>query len=226
MALVKAAFPFAASPFSRSRLALAPLGRVEEETPAQTFGVRSYLHNFYDDQVYKDPSVYEDELRFLFSDAHARRSRWPRVFCRIFFWFGVALMILGVAGLFVGLLVPRRNVVVEKRGENIYVVDHDASTFNSYLSACTFLGSAIFCFGSMSVIASFVVPAFYGYRCPGDIWRSSEEGGGTRYVAIGESAPRSPVDKNVPATGQLTAVQPNRKPHESVVTKNGLVEYE
>ncbi|KAI8786492.1 neurensin-1, partial [Biomphalaria glabrata] len=39
------------------------------------FGVKSYLHQFYEDHTFKDPSVYEDDDHQYLLQPHQRRRR-------------------------------------------------------------------------------------------------------------------------------------------------------
>lgn len=203
-----------------------PLSRVDEEVASETFGVRSYLHNFYDSNVYKDPSVYEDELRFLFSDSRTRKRRCTSLVWKVFVWIGANLLIFGTFAVLIGFLVPPHDVIVETRAENIDVIDRNAISFNANLEACRLFGLVLFCMGGITLTMALLFPSCFLRSCAEDERLMGAPRGETKYVAIGESAPRSPVDKNVPATGQLTTVQPDRKRHESIVTKDGLVEYE
>ena len=81
------------------------------------FGVKSYLHNFYETATYKDPKIYEDDddFRYLLNP-NARRRRCPSVWLKICIWLGVNLVFFGAAGILIGYLVPPKIVIHQIEG--------------------------------------------------------------------------------------------------------------
>ncbi|KAM8901767.1 neurensin-1 [Lycaon pictus] len=109
----------------------------------QRYGVRSYLHQFYEDCT---TSIWEYE-----DDFQIQRSpnRWSSVFWKVGLISGTVFVILGLTVLAVGFLVPPK---IEAFGEaDFVVVDTQAVQFNGALDACKLAGAVLFCLGGTSM---------------------------------------------------------------------------
>ena len=188
-----------------------------------SFGVKSYLHNFYDNRVYKDPNVYEeedDDLRYLLHP-HPRRNRCTSIWWKIFVWIGVNFLIFGIIGVLVGYLVPEREIILGSVSDNEDIFDKSALSYNFNLNVCKLVGLILFCIGGLTLTVALLFPSFlYQYI------DESRRDGSFKVKVRGETdVPSSPLEKNIPISGMVTNVQPERKANESILTKEGMVPY-
>ncbi|XP_050402177.1 neurensin-1 [Patella vulgata] len=185
------------------------------------FGVKSYLHNFYESHAFKDPLVYEDDddFRYLLH-SNPKRRRCPPIWWKIFLWVGVNLLLFGVIGILVGYLVPPKNHLEKIDEDNdIAYVDRNAEAYNTTLDMCKLIGLILFCVGGMTLALSLLFPSFFSQYCEDD----------PRDEAIkvplrdGEKPPLSPIEMSVPVSAKLKGVQPTRKSPEAHMTKTGTI---
>nr|XP_017514803.1 neurensin-1 isoform X1 [Manis javanica]XP_017514805.1 neurensin-1 isoform X1 [Manis javanica]XP_036866685.1 neurensin-1 isoform X1 [Manis javanica] len=116
------------------------------------YGVRSYLHQFYEDCT---TSIWDYE-----EDFQIQRSpnRWSSVFWKVGLIFSTVFVILGVTVLAGGFLVPPK---IEAFGEADFVmVDRHAVQFNGALDACKLAGAVFFCIGGMSMAGCLLMSVF------------------------------------------------------------------
>ncbi|XP_025904267.1 neurensin-1 [Nothoprocta perdicaria] len=118
----------------------------------QRYGVRSYLHQFYEDCT---ASIWEHEDDFQIQRSP---SRWSSASWKVGLISGTIFMLIGLAVLVVGFLVPPK---IEALGENDFVVvDHRAMQFNRSLDVCKLAGAVLFCLGGTAVAMCLLVSAF------------------------------------------------------------------
>ncbi|NXB39784.1 NRSN1 protein, partial [Eulacestoma nigropectus] len=118
----------------------------------QRYGVRSYLHQFYEDCT---ASIWEYEDDFQIQRSP---SRWSSVFWKVGLISGTAFMLIGVAVLVVGFLVPPKIEALGK--DDFVVVDTRAVQFNGSLDICKLAGAILFCVGGSTVAACLLMSAF------------------------------------------------------------------
>lgn len=185
------------------------------------FGVKSYLHDFYE-AAYKDPSIYEEEedFRFLLR-SNQRRRKCPQVLWKIFMWLGVNLLVFGILGILVGYLVPQKSIFSKVDEENSEgYVDRSAMAFNTTLDVCKLIGLILFCIGGMTLALALLFPSFLTSYCDEDAADDNFK------VRLDDAeAPLSPVEMTIPKTSKVKSVQPLRTVPEAVVTNDGVVEY-
>ena len=190
-----------------------------------SFGVRSYLHNFYDPKVYKDPDVYEeDDYRYLLSGPYPRRRRCTSIWWKVFVWIGANLLVFGILGVLIGYLVPQKSVIIGSLSENQSVIDHEAIAYNFNLDVCKLVGLVLFCMGGLTLTLALLSPSFmYSYfdddRYPPEAFKVKV------CPEYTDEPPLSPTEKNIPASSLVKNVQPDRKSEESIVTKEGMMPY-
>ncbi|XP_061851461.1 neurensin-1 [Colius striatus] len=126
--------------------------RGSAEAGPQRYGVRSYLHQFYEDCT---ASIWEYEDDFQIQRSP---SRWSSTFWKVGLISGTAFMLIGVAVLVVGFLVPPK---IEALGrDDFVVVDARAVQFNGSLDVCRLAGAILFCLGGSTVAACLLMSAF------------------------------------------------------------------
>ena len=200
------------------------------------FGVRSYLHDFYDAHVYKDPVIYEDDddARYLLNPAAAARRRrgcCSAIWWKVFVWIGVNLLVFGVIGVLVGYLVPHQPAMVGELPDRVAVMDRHAIDFNFKLYICKLVGIVLFCVGGVTLTLALLFPSV-SFHCMDDDRRGYDAADASFRVmsdaAPGpgeEKPPTSPLDDSIPTTGKVSNVQPDRRLDEAVVTRHGVVPY-
>ncbi|XP_076441438.1 uncharacterized protein LOC143280608 [Babylonia areolata] len=199
------------------------------------FGVRSYLHQFYDKQgSYKDPAVYEDDDddNLDYRSSHTRtpsRRRRRRCSCcrpvwwKVFLWVGVQLLGLGVVGILVGYLVPQRPLVVGENPEaGEWYLDPGARPFNAALDACRLAGLGLFCLGGVTLALSLLFPTFLHYCRDDDEYDENylgagvhgDDGDGCKVPLRGGGEEGVGLGMSIPATS--TVQPPYRAPRSPI----------
>lgn len=214
------------------------------------FGVRSYLHHFYDSSsAFKDPNVYEnddDDLYLLHPNPHhrllrhrrRRRRRCPPIWWKIFMWLGVNLLLFGVVGILVGYLVPPKTVVVgQNKPKELWYIDTSAKSYNVTLDLCKLIGLILFCVGGLTLAMALLFPSFLTHYC-GDDDEDEDPGDenlkvplrGPEDVEKGDGGgtakpPLSPTELTIPASSKVKSVQPVSKVPQAVAQQTGAVTY-
>lgn len=195
------------------------------------FGVKSYLHQFYDTHTsYKDPSVYEDDDDAYLLHPNPRRRRCPPIWWKIFMWVGVNLLLFGVVGILVGYLVPPKTEIVgENKPAGEWYIDTSAKSYNTTLDMCKLIGLVLICIGGITLAMSLLFPSFFSHYCEDDaddVLKVPLRPGGGDDIEAGGKAPLSPIEMTIPATSKVKGVQPARKlPESSTPSATGAVAY-
>lgn len=184
------------------------------------FGVKSYVHTFYEAMAMDNPHMYEEggsHFEYL-TPIRKRRKQilcWRAVFCS-----GMLILTMGLITILVGFLVPKRKEVVNVQ-EDIEVISKAEQLFNQDLDICKIVGIVLFCTGGIMVtIVLLALMLMRKHRMEDPL---SEEIPMAEPEAEMEPGPGTPMDVKVPATEELTAVQPKRvDPEEVVMTNAGL----
>ena len=196
--------------------------RIEKIQPdcSDYFGVKSYLHHFYDTHFYKDPKIYEDEDDFRYLLHPNPRRRCMSIWWKVFVWIGANFLVFGIIGILIGYLVPQRPVIVGSMDDNIQIIAKDAISFNFNLDVCKLVGLILFCIGGLTLTVALLFPSFLYQYC--DEERRHE----AFKVRVGDDSPplKSPVEMTVPASTKISSVQPERK-DEAIVTQEGMVPF-
>ncbi|KAF7686325.1 neurensin 1-like [Silurus meridionalis] len=119
--------------------------------PGYRFGVRSYLHYFYEECT---ASVWNQE------DVQNQRSYqwWSSGLCKISLAVGTVLLAVGLVMLAVGFAVPTR---IEAFGEGeLLFVDHHAMRYNKALNMCVQAGTGMLTLGGLMMTAGLLLSAF------------------------------------------------------------------
>ncbi|XP_078084994.1 neurensin-1 [Mustelus asterias] len=113
----------------------------------QHYGVRSYLHQFYEDCT---ASIWEHEDDFQIKRSP---SKWSSVLWKVGLMAGTIVLLIGMAVIAAGYLVPPKFEAFGEEKENFLVVDGQAVQFNVALDICKLAGAILFCIGGMMVAA-------------------------------------------------------------------------
>ncbi|XP_048761503.1 neurensin-1-like [Ostrea edulis] len=168
------------------------------------FGVKSYLHNFYDSATYKDPSIYEDDDDRYLLNPHARRRRCRPIWLKVCIWIGVNLLVLGVLAILAGYFIPTKSII--RKGDNqdnVGYVDEEAVKFNTTLDLLKLVGLILFCVGGILLAVALMFPTFMSNMCSDEIGEEA-----IRIQTGEEKPPLSPIEMTIPSTSKVKSVQP------------------
>ncbi|XP_043921677.1 neurensin-1 [Protopterus annectens] len=116
------------------------------------YGVRSYLHQFYEDCT---ASIWEQEEDFQIQRSP---SRWSSAFWKVGLISGILILLIGLTVFAVGFFVPPK---LEAFGEEDFlVVDGHAVQFNIALDVCKLAGAVLFCIGGTTVAICLLMSVF------------------------------------------------------------------
>lgn len=210
---------------------------VESPSSSSEFGIRSYLHNFYEPErgmrSKDDLFLGADHQSSMKNNRHDSCSTqcWRRrCSCAAHWWkagvfVGVNILILAVLALLIGYLVEPKQEIVDYRAD-VAVVDQDNAAFNRKLDAAKLAGLIMLCVGGFIVAVSLLVPS---------VLTSSSEGtghpGGVNVDPDDHFPPYMPLkttedpmaEDGIPYTSELSNVQPERSGAESIVAGKGMV---
>lgn len=168
------------------------------------FGVKNYLHNFYEKDVITNPALYEDiqpEQVFLVKTDSGCSSG---VF-RLSLILGCLILLLGCVAFVVAACAARRTLIVTTGNGGVSVMNRLAAVHNAQVDALLLVGLVAVTLGSTVVAAALISKTFCS--------KAEETYGAFRFGQFGqviqEPPPMSPIDKKVPATACLTQIQPS-----------------
>uniref|UniRef100_A0A2S2N6P2 Neurensin-1 n=1 Tax=Schizaphis graminum TaxID=13262 RepID=A0A2S2N6P2_SCHGA len=177
------------------------------------FGVKSYLHEFYDDpdgrQLFQDDGgdgSDDDDFKYLVEP----EIRWYHHCSGAFAVLGLAVMAVGAIAMAAGHLIPAKDPVVG-RSSHMEVIDRRAVSFNDHLALCRYIGSVVFAVGVVFTVVRF--------------WASVIRNGGSGVIVVGGNG-KDPAVKQlqtgqerpspikgqtvrIPITGTLENIQPD-----------------
>ncbi|XP_010878848.2 neurensin-1 [Esox lucius] len=167
----------------------------------QRYGVRSYLHQFYEECT---ASIWERD-----EDFQIQRSpnRWSSVLWKVCLTLGTLILVTGLVVLLVGYATPAK---IEAFGEDeLLFVDSHAVRFNRALDACKLTGAVLFCVGGGLVAAGLLLSAFTKSSSKEELYlqkKFKERLAGIHPIT---RAP-TPGEKKVPVTlSKVQSVQPS-----------------
>ncbi|XP_077382157.1 neurensin-1 [Festucalex cinctus] len=118
----------------------------------QQYGVRSYLHQFYEECT---ASIWERDEDFQIQRSP---SRWSSLFWKVCLAFGTVILFAGLIVIIVGYATPSR---IEAFGEkDLLFVDSQAVSFNRALDVCKLTGAVLFCVGGTAMAVGLLLSAF------------------------------------------------------------------
>ncbi|XP_061632281.1 neurensin-1 [Phyllopteryx taeniolatus] len=118
----------------------------------QQYGVRSYLHQFYEECT---ASIWERDEDFQIQRSP---SRWSSLLWKVCLAFGTVILFAGLTVNVVGYATPAR---IEAFGEeDLLFVDSQAVSFNRALDVCKLTGAVLFCVGGTSVAVGLLLSVF------------------------------------------------------------------
>ncbi|CAG2054423.1 unnamed protein product [Timema podura] len=182
------------------------------------FGVKSYLHQFYDSNPAKRTQLYgefvEDDFEYLVDPNKVRRSHCCKGFWfRAGVWGGVNLLLVGIIALLVGYLTPQRDMVVGYQ-DNLEILDRWAIAFNRRLELCRLAGLAVFCCGGLVLMVTLILSTFFHTNnngCCDDTYTYATATVIEPFI-VSETPESSVPGNKIPITEQIKTVQPTMWP--------------
>lgn len=186
------------------------------------FGVRSYLHNFYESHTLKDPDVYEeaDDMRQLLNPLRHHHRRCTAAWWKAFVFVGVLFLLIGIACVLIGYLLPQKPILVGMAGADKEVIDRQAIIYNYYLDACKLVGLVLFCLGGLTLAVALMIPSFLYRYCDDERQEVMFSVGGNDGSPL---LTKDPLKMSVPATEKLIEIQPTRRIDESSVIRESPI---
>ncbi|XP_033856860.1 neurensin-1-like [Acipenser ruthenus] len=122
------------------------------ESNCRRYGVRSYLHQFYENCT---ASIWEYDEDFQIQRSP---SRWSSVLWKVGLITGSVILLVGLIVIAVGYTVPSK---IEAFGEDeLLFVDDHAIQFNRALDICKLAGAILFCIGGTMMASCLLMSAF------------------------------------------------------------------
>lgn len=187
------------------------------------FGVKSYVHTFYEAMAMDSPQAYENTGYSSINPIPLRKRRRNNCL-KITVWLGVVFLVVGFVALLVGFLVTKRNAMADVQ-EGIAVINQDDLSFNRNIDACKIAGIVIFCTGGIITTAMLLLHLLFIRR------QRTEDDNLNQVIRVvneeeeeeEERPPKTPMEAKVPVTEEIASVQPRRShPEEVVMTNAGL----
>lgn len=175
------------------------------------FGVKSYLHEFYDDPDGSESFQVcggggDDDFKYFVEP----EVRWYRHCYGVYAVLGLTVMVVGAIAMAAGHLIPAKDPVVG-RSVHMEVIDRRAISFNDHLASCRYVGSVVFAVGFVFTVVRFWASVIRGGRgASGD----GEDRRVAEKLRAGEERPspakgRRAQTVRIPITGTLENVQPD-----------------
>ncbi|XP_042362764.1 neurensin 1-like [Plectropomus leopardus] len=137
------------------------------------FGVRSYLHHFYEECSSSTWERDPEEQGFVQSQRSA--LWWNSAVWKVSLALGLLILTAGIASLSVGYSTPHK---IESFGEgDLFFVDTQAVSFNRGLHLSTSAGIGLFCLGSALAVMGVVVWILPRANLKEKLFHKSGEGG-------------------------------------------------
>ncbi|KAI7690395.1 Neurensin-1 [Sarcoptes scabiei] len=207
-------------------------GMIDEEKSRTNFiGIKSYLHNFYENVPYRNPNDFdelsENDLTSLKSN---NRSRiW--IFILIT---GSMLMLLGGMMILIGFTLNRMKIDIGYQ-EEMRIINKTAYDYNKYLDEMKIIGLILFTIGGVIVASTLLLPSLLPNKDEDDSGAQEES------THLKLNVETKPIDKDdrhdddddgemeqdccknlIPIVEKLSTVQPKHEATAAVVTNSGL----
>ncbi|PRD29470.1 UNVERIFIED_CONTAM: Nrsn1 [Trichonephila clavipes] len=193
----------------------------KEESRPKFFGVRNYLHAFYETVNIKNPQLYEDiPDESETPEEPQKENRTCKLIWKIGITAGLIIVSIGLILILIGFITPLHPSVAEKN-EEFLVIDKSATTFNDYMRMCRLVGVGMFIVGFSLFLAVVLLALCWNF----DDGKNESEDEDSENVCLTfnpENTYQKGSDEKIPVTEELTTVQIKREKEDVVVTNSGL----
>ncbi|VVC24511.1 Hypothetical protein CINCED_3A007659 [Cinara cedri] len=177
------------------------------------FGIKSYLHEFYDDPAEDHfQSLQDDDFKY-----HVEPEiRWHGHCSGVYAVLGLTAVAIGAAMMAVGHLIPAKKTVVGQSAD-AEVVDRWAVSFNENLALCRCVGSAVFAVGVVFTVVRFWISVIRSHGDDDELPLVTEKKLADAAADDGRKSSRLPLSielqrelhtVRIPITGSVENVQP------------------
>lgn len=199
-----------------------PIEPITTESQPPQFGIKSYLHEFYD---LKTP---EEGVEGWYFTSPAPRKRGI-LLCRAFFAIGICLLVIGAVGIIVGYLWPdplaKFNESEESGAEPIQF-EASLMPIGERIKIVKIVALVLFALGGFTVAVALLIPTCCRLRGEESLLEESGSDGlggnetaiicaGERVEQSGAGSPKmsvsTPVEKKIPLMEEIQSVQPAEK---------------
>ncbi|CAM1330510.1 Uncharacterised protein r2_g3958 [Pycnogonum litorale] len=204
------------------------------------FGIKSYLHQFYDSNQGKsqgendscteeDECDEDDDYHYLIGPDRSKKSSKRLCSCgtcwRICLWTGINIVIIGSVLILVGFFVPTRSIVVGHK-DDIEIIDKGAKSFNHNLELCRVAGLGLLCVGVALLSIVLLLPSCIKRFYDTDVTMKHHHHHEPFKWKVGVlEPPRTPTEKKIPVTEEVSGVQPRiEPPHSVILSEKGITE--
>ncbi|KAF8784978.1 hypothetical protein HNY73_010581 [Argiope bruennichi] len=192
-----------------------------EEARPKFFGVRNYLHTFYETINLRNPQMYEDIPDE--SDTNNDDKKFNpncKFYWKVGIYLALVIVIVGLILILIGFVTPLHTSGKNKQ-EEFLVIDKSSTTLNDYMGICRLIGIGMFIVG-FSLFLAVVLLAVCFHSNEGNNDSEDEESENVCLSFNMENSYQKEPDESIPVTEESEAVQVIKDTDEAVVTSNGL----
>jgi hypothetical protein len=205
-----------------------PAAEKQEGHQPQSFGIRSYIHQFYD---WKSPAVLDEAEGWYLIPPPPHHRRLICLF-RAMTVIGLLLLVAGAVGIMVGYMWPRepasvslkkQQVITDENGDFLISADFISQLMEDHMRPWKLAGLITFAVGGTLLAVSLLIPScarLCGHTALASEFNTPTEPPVKIFPSVDDvdksskkpgSPPQSPTERMVPAFEQLTKVQPSEQ---------------
>nr|XP_046917423.1 neurensin-1-like isoform X2 [Dermatophagoides farinae] len=188
-----------------------------EEIKTGYFGIRSYLHHFYENVSVRNPNEYDEHVTEFTNKQNRRSKLWVTLFIS-----GTILMLLGVTMILIGFTMNRMQIDIGYQ-EEMRIIDKSAYEFNKHLDQIKIIGLICFAVGGLFVASSLLLPSLLPNKSNG----TNDDVDESTHLKFNidpndDDEQRTQVKNLIPVTEELKSVQPKQTTTPAIITNSGL----
>ncbi|KAI2800522.1 Neurensin-1 [Blomia tropicalis] len=199
----------------------------EHPTKAKYFGIKSYLHNFYENvssrggggfDEFDDDGMVVNHITMKDANRRRRSTLWLTTIIA-----GALSLFCGAILLVAGFTFPKMKIDIGYQ-EEMRIIDKSAFEFNEHLDQFKIIGLAMFAIGGTLVASALLLPSLLSTSNYDD---GDEDERSPFKLRINENdAGLISENKNlIPITEQVKTVQPKQEKQASIITNAGLKQF-
>ncbi|GIY24096.1 uncharacterized protein CEXT_284851 [Caerostris extrusa] len=191
----------------------------KEEAPPKFFGVKNYLHTFYESYNFKNPQMYEDIPED--SEQPPKENKSLKFYWKLSMSITLAVVVIGLILILIGFIATLHTSVADKKSEEFLIIDKSDTTLNDYLRACRLTGVGMFVSGFVSFLIAILVALYWNYVHGGTA--SDDEESDSLCLSYNPDNYQQGTDQSVPIPENVVTAQIKREEDDVVATGPGIV---
>ncbi|GIY03487.1 uncharacterized protein CDAR_622671 [Caerostris darwini] len=192
----------------------------KEEAPPKFFGVKNYLHTFYESYNFKNPQMYEDIPDD--SEQPPKENKSLKFYWKLSMSITLAVVAIGLILILIGFITPLHTSVAEEKNEEFLVIDKSDTTLNDYLRACRLIGVGMFVAGFASFLIAILVALYWNY-VHGGTASDDEESDSLCLSYNPDNNYQQGIDQSIPIPETVVTAQIKNEEDDAVATGSGIV---